>query len=87
MMLSTGRCFPMTRSYQAILDEMLEESAQESDNKQDQKGINHIGQKYLEYQLSWFGKKYCLDNDITFSDKERGKKELVAFLQAYDENG
>lgn len=73
--------------YQAILDEMLEESTQESDNKQDPKGMNHIGQKYLEYQLSWFGKKYCLDNDITFADKDKAKKEFVAFLEAYVKSG
>ena len=69
--------------YQVILDEMLEESSQEEDKLQNQEGMKHIGQKYLEHQLSWFGKTYCLDNDITFADKEKSKKEFVAFLESY----
>ena len=41
----------------------------------------------MEYQLSWFGKKYCADNDITFVDKKKAKKEFVAFLESYVESG
>lgn len=72
--------------YQSIYDEMIDEKAKE-DNAQDSKCISHIGQKYLEYQLSWFGKKYCEDDDITFADKEKAKKELLAFLEPYAEKG
>lgn len=64
--------------YKFILDEMKEESKE---------GKEHIGQKYLEYQLSLFGKTYCVDDDITFADKEKAKKEFIAFLESYAESG
>ena len=41
---------------------------------------NYSGQKYLEYQLSWFGKVYSEDDDITFADKDKAKKAFLAFL-------
>lgn len=69
--------------HQSIYDEMIDEKAKE-DNAQD---ISHMGQKYLEYQLSWFGKKYCEDDDITFADKEKAKKEFIDFLEEYAEKG
>ena len=46
-----------------------------------------VGQKYLEYQLSWFGKKYCEDDDITLGDKKKVKKEFLNFLKLYAESG
>lgn len=46
-----------------------------------------MGQKYLEFQLSWFGEKYCADADITFVDKEKAKKEFIVFLESYAESG
>ena len=46
-----------------------------------------MGQKYLEYQLSWFGKKYCEDDDITFADSEKAKKEFIDFLESYAKSG
>lgn len=64
--------------YKFILDEMKEESQEEKE---------HIGQKYLEYQFSWFGKTYCVDDDITFADKEKTKKDFIAFLESYAESG
>lgn len=72
--------------YQFIYDEMKEEELKR-DNAQGSEGIGHMGQKYLEYQLSWFGKKYCEDNDITFVDKKKAKKEFIAFLEKYAESG
>jgi hypothetical protein len=45
------------------------------------------GQKYLEYQLSWFGQKYRLGNDITLKDKDEGTKALVEFLESYAVGG
>lgn len=69
--------------YQYILNEMEEEK----NEQQNQESENRMGQKYLEYQLSWFGKKYCADNDITFVDKKKAKKEFIAFLEEYAEKG
>lgn len=66
---------------------MLEESIQETDNQRDHKGMNHVGQKYLEHQLSWFEKTYCLDNDISFIDKDKAQKEFIVFLDTYAKSG
>lgn len=63
--------------YQYIHDEMEEE-------KNESKSLE--GQKYLEYQLSWFGKKYFEYDDITFADKEKAKKEFIDFLESYAES-
>ena len=72
-----------TRQYQLILDEMIEESPQAGMEQQEKK---RVGQKYLEYQLFWFGKVYCVDDDITFADKDKAKKTFVAFLESYADN-
>lgn len=72
--------------YQYILDEMKEEEAKKDEYRQDQEK-GQTGQKYLEYQLSWFGKRYCVDDDITFADKEKAKKEFINFLELYVKNG
>ncbi len=69
--------------YQYILNEMEEEK----NEQQNQESENRMGQKYLEYQISWFGKKYCADDDITIVDKEKSKKEFLAFLESYAESG
>lgn len=66
--------------YQYILDEMKAEEA-EKDKQQQDREKGQTGQKYLEYQLSWFGKRYCVDDDITFADKEKAKKDFIAFLE------
>lgn len=71
--------------YEYILDEM-EEELKKGEQKNQQDG-NCIGQKYLEYQLAWFEKKYCEDDDITFADKEKTKKEFIDFLESYAESG
>lgn len=63
-------------SYRAILDEM----------KRTNKGRSLPGQKYLEYQLSWFGKKYDKSNDITLADRSKAIKEFIAFLESYATN-
>lgn len=78
-----GRMIPQ---YQAIYDEMIEEG-QALDEAQRSEGVNYTGQKYLEYQLAWFGKSYSVDDDITFADKEKAKKEFIAFLEVYAESG
>lgn len=43
------------------------------------------GQKYLEHQLSWFGKEYCADDDQTLCDKDKAEKEFLDFLKLYSE--
>lgn len=62
--------------YKLISDEMQQEAKQ-----------GKVGQKYLEHQLSWFGKIYSEDDDLTFADKDKAKKQFVAFLEAYAESG
>lgn len=62
--------------YRAIYAEMVEEAK-----------TGRIGQKYLEYQLSWFGKAYCVDDDITFADKDKAKKAFIAFLESHAKGG
>ncbi len=72
--------------YQYILDEMKEEEAKKDGQQQDQEK-GQTGQKYLEYQLSWFRKEYCVDGDITFADKEKAREEFLAFLESYTKSG
>ena len=70
--------------YKFISKEMSNENSTEDEQQNEKK---HTGQKYLEYQLSWFGKEYCEDDDITFADTEKAKKEFMAFLEPYAESG
>ena len=65
----------LVRQYKNIHDEMQTESTQQST----------VGQKFLEHQFSWFGKTYCVDDDITYADKEKAKKAFIAFLEYYAE--
>jgi len=62
--------------YGAILEEM----------RRTDEGQKVTGQRYLEYQLSWFGKKYDEENDITLADTSKAKKELITFLESYANN-
>lgn len=73
-----------TQQYQAILDEMIAEGPQDSSEQQEK---IRVGQKYLEHQLSWFGRTYCEDDDITYADKDKAKKALTAFLESYAASG
>lgn len=59
--------------YGAILEEM----------RRTNEGLKVSGQRYLEYQLSWFGKKYDEENDVTLTDKNTAEKEFIVFLEAY----
>lgn len=70
----------LKKQYKHIFNEISEE-AQSSEKLQDDGRT--VGQKYLEYQLSWFGKEYCVDNDITYADKDKKKKEFVAFIESH----
>lgn len=72
--------------YQAIYDEMMKDYPLE-ENLTEAKWEERSGQKYLAYQLSWFGKTYSTDDDVTFSDNEQAKKDLIDFLAFYAENG
>ncbi len=62
--------------YEAILEEM----------KRNDEGLKVHGQSYLECQLSWFGKKYDEENDITLAGKNKAEKKLIEFLEAYVSN-
>lgn len=62
--------------YERILEEM---------NRTDE-GKKITGQRYLEYQLSWFGKQYDEESDITLVDKGKSEKEFVSFLESYSVN-
>jgi hypothetical protein len=59
--------------YRSVLEEM----------KQTDGGQQVNGQKYLEYQLSWFGKNYNHENDITLMNKVSAENELLNFLKSY----
>jgi len=62
----------LVNHYEYIRDEMQGETPE--------------GQAYLEYQFSWFGKAYCMDDDVTFADEDKAKKEFIAFLESYAES-
>lgn len=64
--------------YQFIADEM-------SDEREQQEILEKrvVGQEYLEYQLSWFGNQYDVDNDITLVDKKKAEKAFMDFLESY----
>ncbi len=66
--------------YKAILAEMEDEERKLA--LPDSASAPEVGQKFLEYQLSWFGKKYCTEDDIPFSITEKAKKEFIAFLES-----
>lgn len=59
--------------YGAILEEMRRTDGE----------LQGSGQKYLEHQLSWFGKKYDEKNDITITGISKEEKELIEFLESY----
>lgn len=63
--------------YELIYQEMEEESRQAESGE--------AGQKYLEYQLSWFDKEYCADNDISLNCQRKAEKEFFNFLNMYAE--
>ena len=46
-------------------------------------GVKVSGQKYLEYQLSWFGKQYDEKNDISLTDINTAENEFIVFLESY----
>lgn len=73
--------------YEFIRDEMLEEGPLADDETQRKEQKNYSGQKYLEYQLSWFGKTYHPEDDLAFVDNVIENKPLVAFLEAYADSG
>lgn len=65
--------------YRLIYREIEEEEAA----TQNQKARRLPGQKYLEYQLSWFGKQYCAENDITLCGKTKAEVLFTDFLDSY----
>lgn len=67
--------------YRFIYREIEEEEAEMEKLKTE--GLS--GQKYLEYQLSWFGKQYCADNDLTLCGKTKVEALFTDFLNSYVE--
>jgi len=57
--------------YEAILAEMQKEPEKE------------VGQKYLEHQLSWFGKMYCEATDKISPKQAKAKQEFLSFIETY----
>lgn len=66
--------------YKVICDEMENEYRHIESGESDIERAKKIGQSYLDFQLSWFGKTYNLADDITFEDKEKAQKEFLDFL-------
>ena len=69
--------------YEFLKKEMRGERESGSIGTVSQDGKYLVGQKYLEYQLSWFGKKYSVEDDIALVDKEKARKEFIDFLEQY----
>ena len=67
--------------YQNIAKEMEEEQAELEASDPEIKKLP--GQKYLEYQLSWFGKKYCIEDDLTLCEKGKAENNFLNFLKPY----
>lgn len=67
--------------YRHILEEMKREVSEMASDRV------RVGQGYLEYQISWFGKVYCEDNDVTFKDTEKAKAALLSFLKSCSTSG
>lgn len=67
--------------YEYVCQEMEEELKKIEVSGQEIKRLP--GQKYLEHQLSWFGKKYCADDDQTLCDKGKAEKNFLDFLKLY----
>ena len=73
----------LIRQYQFILKDMEDENEQNEVKGLGIESGSRIGQRYLEHQLSWFGKRYCIDNDVTFVDKKKGERDFIDFLNSY----
>lgn len=67
--------------YEYVCQEM--ENEQREIEASGQKIKRLPGQKYLEHQLSWFGKEYCADDDQTLCKKGKAEKEFLDFLKLY----
>lgn len=62
---------------------MIEEESKERIARTE--GSDPYGEK-MGNQFSQFGKEYYRDDDITYADKEKSKKEFMEFLEKYTEN-
>lgn len=67
--------------YKNIFQEMDEEQAEIEASDSEIRKLP--GQKYLEYQLSWFGKKYCIEDDLTLCEKGKAENNFLNFLKPY----
>ncbi len=67
-------------AYENILQEMEEEATETGVFGQEKK---LPGQNYLEHQLSWFGKEYCVDDDRTLCNQEKAEQNFLNFLKSH----
>lgn len=67
--------------YEFIYREMEEEREETSIVNQETRTL--LGQKYLEYQISWFEKSYCVENDSTLCKHGKAEKAFLDFLSSY----
>lgn len=77
----------MVSKYKIIYNEMENEYNVAESISSEKERKRRVGQSYLEYQLSWFGKTYSLDDDVTFVGMEKGKKDFLDFLESHAESG
>lgn len=77
----------MISKYKVIYNEMENEYSVAENISSEKERKRSVGQSYLEYQLSWFGKTYSLDDDVTFAGMEKTKKDFLDFLESYAERG
>lgn len=69
-------------AYENILQEMEEEATETGAFGQEKK---LPGQNYLEHQLSWFGKEYCVEDDKTLCGQGKAEKNFLDFLKSFSE--
>lgn len=67
--------------YRYIYQEMEQEQMEIEASERRMRRLS--GQKYLEYQLSWFDKQYCAENDITLCGKTKAEALFTDFLDSY----
>ncbi len=73
----------LMEKYLAQYELIYQEMEEEENALKNQKVGRLPGQKYLEYQLSWFGKQYCADDDITLCGKTKAEALFTDFLDSH----
>lgn len=73
--------------YNNIINEMEYEYDQLDPALSEKEREKQVGMMYLKYQLSWFGKKYNPENDVTGVRTEKAKKKLLELLETLATSG